>query len=82
MRRKTAGRVHHQRECAYCHGGIAEVRPVWLLGLKGGQIVGPYHAGCAAKLAAQIRRQGEANTVVGIGVKEYGRVPREETLPW
>lgn len=82
MRRKTAGRVYHQRQCAYCKGGIAETRPVFLVRTESGLIVGPYHAGCADKVTRAAKKAGyvaevKADKVLG----EWNR-PREETLPW
>lgn len=82
MSRKVAGRVHHQRECAYCHGGIAEQRPVFLLASETGAIMGPFHAGCAEKLKLAVNQLREMPDVPG--ATNYGTIlkPREETLPW
>lgn len=82
MIRKTAGRVHHQRECAYCHGGIAEQRPVFLVHTPSGAIVGPYHAGCAAKEVEAAKKAGPASWEPTTKVERFGQMPREETLPW
>lgn len=82
MKRKAGGRVHHQRECFYCKGGIAEQQPVFLVGMPSGSIVGPFHAGCAEKVKLRARDALENGE---LGAEEFGRFllkPREETLPW
>lgn len=81
MRRKAAGRVHHQRECFYCHGGIPDAKPVYLVHTPTGQIVGPFHAGCAYKLSEQVKHMGGATPGVLDLATVYGHVAREETLP-
>lgn len=82
MSGKVAGKVHHQRECAWCHGGIASDRPVFLVAEKSGGIVGPFHAGCAARLAMEAKKHPDHNWVEGAA--SFGKVlpAREETLPW
>lgn len=82
MSLKTAGRVHHQRECAYCHGGIAEQRPVFLVADPNCNIVGPYHAGCAAKLVMRYRNKLNPEDIPGQFQGLIVGPPREETLPW
>lgn len=82
MKRKTPGRVYHQRECAYCKGGIAEQRPVFLVGLHNGDLVGPLHAGCARKVSDEARRKVLDPTFHPETAERFGRLPREETLPW
>lgn len=46
------------RICRRCQLPLAEKRPVFLVGLKGGAIVGPLHAGCAEKIALAQKRKG------------------------
>lgn len=82
MKRKTAGRVNHQRECAYCHGGIAETRPVFLVTLPDGWIVGPYHAGCASKVAAEYKRSEDGVAKELQRAEKFGQMWQQETLPW
>lgn len=82
MKRKTAGRVAKPRICAKCGAPIAEQRPVFLLTAGSGQIVGPYHAGCAERIHIDVMKLVD----VDLGeAKQYGRIvppAREETLPW
>lgn len=82
MRRKTAGRVAKPRICVYCQGLLVERKPVFLVATTAGQIVGPYHAGCAYRVASMAKGIAqEAKLAEG---KLYGQLPlpREETLPW
>lgn len=67
--------------CAQCARPIAEQRPVYLVSLPGGRIVGPFHAGCAEHISLGLKKGREA---VGLEAGEtYGAWPsrREETLP-
>jgi hypothetical protein len=75
-------RAPKQRICAFCSHGIAEARPVFLVATVAGEIQGPYHAGCAAKLA--MVHKGTAVQAKTLGGQLYGQLPlaREETLPW
>lgn len=70
-----------QRQCLWCHAGIAETRPVFLVTDYGGRILGPFHAGCAERLKLQATKQPDTNWLKGAA--EYGTWPtvREETLP-
>lgn len=70
-----------QRQCLWCHAGIAETRPVFLVTDYGGRILGPFHAGCAERLKMQAAKQPDTNWLKGAA--EYGTWPtvREETLP-
>lgn len=70
-----------QRECLWCHAGIAEQRPVFLVQSVDGRILGPFHAGCAARLKLAERKRPTLDSL-GNPV-QYGTWPisREETLP-
>lgn len=82
MKRKTAGGSAKPRECFYCHGGIPEQKPVYLIHKSTGYIVGPFHSGCAYKLGEEIKQMGGALAGVLDLADVYGKAPREETLPW
>lgn len=71
----------HQRTCMWCHSGIAEQRPVFLVGTDNGAIVGPFHAGCAERLKIEAQKRPGSNWLKG--ASEFGTWPsiREETLP-
>lgn len=82
MTRRKPGPSHHQRICAWCHAGIAEKRPVFLVRDGGGTIVGPYHAGCAERVVLDAKKRELDDTWYPKGSEVFGRIPREETLPW
>lgn len=82
MSRKVAGKVYHQRQCAYCRGGIADVRPVFVVAQTDGRILGPFHAGCAAKLVEQAKRGAEWGPMEAENLGQIVPKAREETLPW
>jgi len=46
------------RICRRCQLPLAERRPVFLVGLTGGKIVGPLHAGCAERIVLAHKRKG------------------------
>lgn len=70
-----------QRQCAWCHTGISDRRPVFLVSDGTGQIVGPFHAGCAERLRLEVKKKGAAALGNGDSYHLWGRIPREETLP-
>lgn len=82
MTRRTASRSYKPRLCAECGGALAEKRPVYLVATGSGKIVGPYHSGCAEKIA--IREKGQKQRGETLNGKVWGQLPlpREETLPW
>lgn len=82
MKRKTAGRVHHERECSLCHGLMTEKRPVFLLQQPSGSIMGPYHSGCAAKLAMLYAKSDERAKKAVEGAEVFGYSRPEENMPW
>lgn len=70
------------KRCIGC-GGILSMRrcPVFLID-ELHQIVGPYHSGCAERVAMDARRRHK-KVPRGFGSNIYGWLPaREETLPW
>lgn len=73
--------LRKQRECLYCHHGISDRRPVFLVGTKDGRILGPFHAGCASRLVEHARKNPTSNWLKG--AVDFGEWPsiREETLP-
>lgn len=56
------------RICRRCQLPLAEKRPVFLVGLKGGQIVGPLHAGCAERIALAHKRKKDEGWA---GIEQY-----------
>lgn len=80
-RRRFGGPDGVQRVCAFCGHGIPEQRPVYLVGERFGNIVGPYHAGCAEKLV--LVHKGKPEMPRPNASQVYGTFPsrREETLP-
>jgi hypothetical protein len=64
-------KLPEQKKCPLCGGGISEKRPVWLLRFPSNQIMGPYHAGCAAKLSLLYAKN---ERVADQGATIYGRV--------
>ncbi len=69
------------RTCAACKGLLAEQRPVFLVGMPSGGIVGPFHAGCAAKLVDKAKRkvgQPPPTTYQQLG---FWPSQRKDTLP-
>jgi len=81
-RRRTAGKSGKPRICAECGIYLAGKRPVYLCATSAGTIIGPYHSGCAARVAW--REKGHATPAQQLGGEVYGQfiLPREETLPW
>jgi hypothetical protein len=59
------------RMCAHCGAPISELRPVFLVDLGQEGIVGPYHAGCAARLAMEVQPGRERLPIPG---NWYGRM--------
>lgn len=82
MTRRRHPAVKPQRKCALCGAGIAEQRPVFLVASFLGAIVGPYHAGCAARFMMAAER-GES-IPNALPLEKFGSWPsrREETIPW
>ena len=82
MTHRTAGRVARPRVCARCKGPISESRPVFLVYDNGGRIVGPYHAGCAAR----VKMDAAANNPwAKITPEVFGQIvpkPDQEAEPW
>jgi hypothetical protein len=81
-RRRTDRTHHHMKTCAFCGGLIPEKRPVFLVAEASGGILGPYHAGCAERLALAHKGAKSNGAIPGT---HQGRIilpPREETLPW
>lgn len=71
-----------RRTCTFCLAPISVNRPVFLVGTPSGRIVGPYHAGCAERVALMASRKVEEREPRG---EDFGRIippAREETLPW
>lgn len=70
-----------QRQCLRCKAGISQTRPVFLVADRGGQILGPFHAGCAEALKLEVKRLGMAPGATRTNT--FGTWPsiREETLP-
>ena len=69
-------------KCARCGLPIAEKRAPFLVMVQLGEIIGPYHAGCAELVVIDHKRKLTGRSIPGLS---YGRrVPesREETLPW
>lgn len=69
------------RKCVYCKGDIAARRPVFLVTRPNGQIIGPFHAGCAERL--KLRPDAESAIAAWQQGQTFGTWPRarEETLP-
>lgn len=76
-RRSSSG----QRICNWCHAGISEQRPVFLVGNPAGQILGPFHAGCAERLKIEAHRIKEMPNSGRYDVLGTWPSIREETLP-
>lgn len=70
-----------QRECLYCHAGIAQQRPVFLVSDTSGQILGPFHAGCAERLKLKVKGAGVGQPQDPANVLGDWPSRREETLP-
>lgn len=82
MKRRVGGRVDKPRVCAFCGNAIAAQNPPFLLSTVKGQVIGPYHAYCAERLA--LTHKGQAVKATDVCGELYGQLllPREETLPW
>lgn len=82
MRRKRGGKVTKPRICAFCNAAIADQRPSFLVATEKGQVIGPYHAGCAERLV--LVHKGKKEMERTPGATNYGTIlsVREETLPW
>jgi len=66
-----ARKVHKTRYCAFCDAPLVETRPVFLVGDTNGNILGPFHAGCAARLA--LAHKGKPNPIELPG-RAYGNI--------
>lgn len=75
-------RARGPKICAYCNKTITYRYPPYLIDDGTGQISGPYHAGCAARLLKLIR-EGKKDPGVG-HVHVYGLATPapQETLLW
>lgn len=82
MKRRTAGRSAKPRVCALCGGLMPASRPIYLVHTLAGTIVGPYHSGCAWKLAEESKRRPIVAITEAEKASAYGFMAREETLPW
>lgn len=70
------------RRCAWCHGPMSDQRPSTLIAVEGGELLGPFHAGCAERLKIEAEKRPDSNWIKG--ATSYGRIlpGSEETLPW
>lgn len=82
MRRRTAGKVAKPRICAYCNAPMMAQRPVFLVATTAGSIVGPYHAGCAERIALANKNAIVTKEIPGTNYGQLPLLPREGTLPW
>lgn len=82
MKRKTAGRSAEPRRCAFCGGLMPADKPVFLVMSTLGGIVGPYHSGCAYKVAEEHKGVPTTRSLPGLAFGRRVPEAREETLPW
>jgi hypothetical protein len=59
------------RECLYCGHVIDDARPLYLVALVGGSVVGPFHPFCSAKVIA--RQKASEGKALPPGM-EFGRI--------
>lgn len=82
MSRRRGGKSAKPKPCAYCGVPLPAQRPVYLVESTAGRIVGPYHAGCAERIALAAKK---GPPPISAEATEYGThkwTAREETLPW
>ena len=69
------------RKCTWCHGPISQSRPLFLVAMSSGAVLGPFHAGCAERLKIQAMKMLPEESA--LGGERFGTWPlrREETVP-
>lgn len=82
MSAKRSSRGAEPKPCALCGGPLPAQKPVYLLHTQEGTIVGPYHSGCAYRIASQQKARPLVALTETEKASAYGFMAREETLPW